>query len=183
MNPDQKLIKAAFHLVEVMDKTADKNLPQEIANVVKLHSKLAVGSAWIPVPGADIAAGAATIWGMYVRINNKLGIPFGENAMKSIGSGVATNMASYIAMSGVASALKFIPGLGTIGGGVIMSAGLYAVTLASGWIYLQALSQLAEKKGNNFSASDIGQMVNSVLNEKTAIKDFINEAKNNYKNK
>ena len=101
--------------------------------------------------------------------------------MKSIGSGVATNMVSYLAMSGVASVLKFIPGIGTIGGGIIMSAGLYAVTMASGWVYLQALTKLAETKGSNFSATDIGQMINTVMKEKTAIKDFVNAAKNSYK--
>ena len=98
-----------------MDKAADETLPAEIANVVKLHSKIAVGSAWIPIPGADMAAGTANIWGMYARVNNKLGLPFGENVMKSIGSGVATNLASYLALNGVASALKFIPGVGSVG--------------------------------------------------------------------
>ena len=181
MDTDQKLLKAAIKLVKLMDKTADENLPQEIADVVKLHSKLAVGSSFIPVPGADIAAGAASIWGMYVRINSKLGIPFGENVMKSIGSGVATNLASYAAMTGVASALKFIPGIGTIGGAVIMAASMYGITLASGWIYLQALCALAQKSGNNFSAQDISKAVSDFLKEKTVIKDFINEAKKSYK--
>ena len=142
---------------------------------------MAVGSAWIPIPGADVAAGAAAIWGMYVRINNKLSIPFGENVMKSIGSGVATNLASYAAMSGVASALKFIPGIGTIGGAVLMSATLYGLTLASGWIYLNALSLVAAKKGNAFSASDISKAVNDLLRDKTTIKNFIDEAKKTYK--
>lgn len=181
MNVDEKLLKSAVKLVQLMDKTADKNLPQEIANVVKLHSKLAVGSSFIPVPGADIAAGAASIWGMYVRINSKLGIPFGENVMKSIGSGVATNLAGYAAMTGVASALKFIPGIGTIGGAVIMAASMYGITLASGWIYLQALSALAQRSGKNFNAQDISKAVNDFLKEKTVIKDFINEAKKSYK--
>ena len=164
-----------------MDKTADENLPREIADVVKLHSKLAVGSAWIPIPGADIAAGAANIWGLYVRINKKLNIPFGENVMKSIGSGVATNLASYAAMSGVASAMKFIPGIGTMGGAVLMSATLYATTLASGWIYLNALSMLAERKGSSFNSADISKAVTDLLKEKTTIKEFINEAKKTYK--
>ena len=53
------LIDVAYNLVQLMDKGADTYLPQEIVDVVKLHSKLAVGSAWIPVPGADVAAGAA----------------------------------------------------------------------------------------------------------------------------
>lgn len=181
MDIERKLISTSIKLVGLMDKAAEETLPQEIAGVVKLHSKLAVGAAWIPVPGADVAAGAANIWGMYARINNKLDIPFGENVMKSIGSGVATNLASYMAMSGVASALKFIPGLGTIGGAAVLSASLYAVTLASGWIYLQALCALAEKKGKSFSVSDITKAVNDMLKEKSVIKDFIESAKKTYK--
>lgn len=164
-----------------MDKAADESLPTEIANVVKLHSKIAVGSAWIPIPGADMAAGAANIWGMYARVNNKLGLPFGENVMKSIGSGVATNLASYLALSGVASALKFIPGVGSVGGAMLMSASLYGVTLASGWVYLQALCALAEKKGSSFNVSDISNAVNIVLHDKSTIQDFINAAKKAYK--
>ncbi len=181
MDIDKKLLEAAFELVKHLDKTADNNLPRAIADVVKLHSKLAVGSAWIPIPGADVAAGAATIWGMYVRINNKLGIPFGDNMMKSIGSGVATNLASYAAMSGIASAMKLIPGIGTIGGAVIMSATLYAITLASGWVYLSALSALAEKKGGSFTIDDISKAINDFLKDKSKIKNFINEAKKSYK--
>ncbi len=181
MDIDGKLLESAIKLVQLLDKTADQNLPREIADVVKLHSKIAVGSAWIPIPGADMAAGAANIWGMYVRVNKKLDIPFGENVMKSIGSGVATNLASYAAMSGVASAMKFIPGLGTFGGAVIMSATLYAVTLASGWVYLNALSALAKKKGSAFNIDDISKAVNDLLKEKSTIKNFINEAKKTYK--
>lgn len=181
MDVDRTLLKTAFKLVQLLDKTADQALPQEIADVVKLHSKLAVGSAWIPVPGADVAAGAATIWGMYIRINGKIDMPFGENVMKSIGTGVATNLASYAAMSGVASALKFIPGIGTIGGAILMSATLYAVTLASGYIYLQALCLVAEKKGNKFDASDVTKAITEVMKNQTVIKDFINSAKSSYK--
>lgn len=181
MNVDEKLLRAAGKLVMALDKTADSCLPKEIADVVKLHSKLAVGSAWIPVPGADIAAGAANIWTMYARINKKAGIPFGENAMKSIASGVASNLVSYMAVGALASCIKLIPGLGTIGGGVLLSASLYAATLAAGWVYLQALSTLAEKKGRSFSAFDINNAVNEVLMQKSAIKDFISEAKKSYK--
>ncbi|MGN1173328.1 MAG: hypothetical protein ACI4SO_06030, partial [Muribaculaceae bacterium] len=160
---DSKLARTAIKLVMLMDKGADELLPKQIVDVVKLHSKLAVGSAWIPVPGVDVAAGAANIWGMYVRINNKLGIPFGENVMKSIGSGVATNLVSYLAMSGVASAIKLIPGLGTLSGAILMSASLYAITLTAGWVYLNALCTVAEKKGKTFSGSDISNAVNDVL--------------------
>ena len=130
MDVNRTLLKTSIKLVQLLDKAADEALPQEIADVVKLHSKLAVASSWIPVPGADIAAGAASIWGMYIRINNKIGLSVKENVMKTIGSGVATNLAGYAAMSGVASALKCIPGIGTIGGAIVMSATQYALILA-----------------------------------------------------
>ena len=185
MNIDSTLIRLAKELVKLLNKTADENLPQEIADVVKLHSKLAVGSAWIPLPGADLAAGAASIWGMYARINSKLGIPFGENVIKSIGSGVATNLVSYVAMAGLASAIKSIPGIGTFIGtvtaGVLLSASLYAVTMTSGWIYLKALCALAQNNGGNITGDDLSAAVDDVLQEKDAIKEFMNEAKSSYK--
>lgn len=181
MNANKKLLEVAVDLVKLLNKEADKRLPQEIADAVKVHSGLAVGSAWIPIPGADVAAGAANIWGMYIRINNKIGIPVKDNIIKTIGAGVATNLTSYIAMSGVASALKFIPGIGTLGGAIIMSASLYAVTLAAGFVYLKALTALARKSGGDLNISDIPKAVNDVLKEKNIIKDFIDSAKKEYK--
>ena len=62
-----------------------------------------------------------------------------------------------------------------------MSASIYAVTLAAGWIYLQALCAIAEKKGANFTATDISNSVNSILKNSTVIKEFINSAKEIYK--
>ena len=174
------LLHIAVKLVEAMDKGAEESLPQEIADVVKLHAKLAVGSAWIPVPGADVAAGAANIWTMYLRINNKLGMKLGESVLKTIAA-VATNLASYAAVLAVGGFMKFIPGIGSIGGAAIMSGALYAVTLASGYVYLQALTALVGKGGvvdeNRLKAS----VDDFLKNNKSEIKDFINEAKKDYK--
>ncbi len=178
---DEKLLRLSLRLVKLLDKTADETLPKAIADVVKLHSKLAVGSAWIPIPGADVAAGAATIWGMYVRINNKLGLPFGENIIKTIGSGVATNLAGYIAGSAIASGLKFIPVIGSIGGAIVMSASLYGLTLASGYVYLKALCAMAEMDGKNISEDHLKDAVDNVMKNKEEIKGIIKEAKSEYK--
>ena len=178
---DKVLLENAKALVDLMDETASAVLPSEIVDVVKMHSKLAVASAWIPVPGADIAAGAASIWGMYIRINGKIGIPIRENIIKSIGSGVATNLAGYVAMSGVASAIKFIPGLGSIGGGVLMSAAMYALTLTSGYVYLRALQTVAKRNGRNISGSEVADAVKKVLSDKGGVKAFFDESKRSYK--
>lgn len=179
---EDKLLKLAFKLAKLMDKAADEVLPGKIVGIVKTHSKLAVGSAFIPVPGADLAAGAASIWGMYIRINKAIDLPFKENIIKSIGSGVATNLAGYIVVSGVGGLLKFVPGLGSLGGGIIMATAMYACTLTSGYIYLKALCALIEKKGINVSGEELKKQVTSILeNNKEEIKTFINEAKEGYK--
>jgi len=179
---NQKILLAAYELVKALNKQADKLLPQEIADIVKTHSLLAVGSAWIPIPGADIAAAAASIWGMYIRINKKLGIPFKDNIVKSIASGVATNLASYAVGLAAASMLKFIPGLGTLASAIAMSAVIYACTLASGYVYLKALTLLAQKGNGNISEANLSSAIHDVLKDQTTIKSLIKEARDQYKN-
>ena len=177
-----ELYEAAVALVTVLDKTAEQLLPQEIVDVVKLHSKLAVGSALIPVPGADVAAGAANIWTMYGRVNSKVGISIKDNVLKTVGSGVVTNLASYMAMAGLGSAIKAIPGIGTVTGTALMSASLYAVTLASGYIYVKALTLLANKGNGSIDITQIDSAVKEILGNKEVIKNFIKAAKSDFKN-
>jgi len=177
-----ELYEAAVALVTVLDKTAEQLLPQEIVDVVKLHSKLAVGSALIPVPGADVAAGAANIWTMYGRVNSKVGISIRDNVLKTVGSGVVTNLASYMVMAGLGSAIKAIPGLGTVTGTALMSASLYAVTLASGYIYVKALTLLANKGNGSIDITQIDSAVKDILKNKEVIKNFIKAAKSDFKN-
>lgn len=180
-NSNGNLIQAAYELVRVLDKAADDALPQEIADVVKLHAKLAVGSAWVPIPGADVAAGAVNIWSMYLRINGKIGMKFGESVLKTIASAVATNLASYAAVLAVGGALKFIPGLGSLSGALVMSGALYAVTLASGYVYLRALTALL-KRNDVLSEEQLQESINSFMkNNSTEIKNFIDAAKKDYK--
>lgn len=176
------LLHVAKDLVEAMNKAAETMLPGEIVDAVKLHSGIAVGSAWIPIPGVDVAVGAGNIWTMYVRINKKIGLSVKDNVLKTIASGVLTNLTSYLAVSGVASALKFIPGLGSVGGGVVMSASLYAVTLCSGWVYLKALLLLAKKNNGNIEVGNIGNAIKEVMKDEATIKNFIDAAKEDYKN-
>lgn len=175
------LAHAAIELVEALDRQAEESLPSEIANIVKLHAKLAVGSALIPVPGADVAAGAVTIWTMYIRINSAINMKFGESFLKTIASGVATNLASYAAIAAVGGALKFIPGIGSIAGAAIMCGALYAVTLTSGYVYLKALTTLA-KKGGTINDNQLKSAVDNYMkNNAKEIKNFMSEAKKAYK--
>lgn len=179
------LTKAATTLLEVIKQTdglADKIYPEEIVSVVKLHAKLATASALIPIPGVDLIASATSIWSMYVRLNNKLEIPFKENAMKTIASGISTNLLGYVVSLGIGSGLKLIPGIGTIMGTTLMLAGLYATTLASGWIYIKVLTILAQKNKGIISLEGFQDEIKEFMkNNKGEIKDFINNAIKFYK--
>ncbi|HJF07894.1 MAG TPA: hypothetical protein K8U81_06850 [Phocaeicola coprocola] len=55
------MLHIEYELVQALDKMTDDSLLQEIADVVKLYAKLTVSSAWLPVPRADITAGAVNI--------------------------------------------------------------------------------------------------------------------------
>lgn len=118
---------------------------------MRTHAALGVASSFIPVPGPDIAAGIAVSWGMHFRINDELEMPFSENIIKSVASGVGTNLAAYVSVLAVGSLIKVIPGIGTAVAVVIMSAASYALILASGYVYIRVLTELVKSK----SAEDI----------------------------
>ncbi len=178
MNP--VIYPAAVLAVKSLDREMRTTLPDEIVDCIQLHAGLAVAAAWIPVGGLDVAALTANIWTMYVRINKLLGISFSENMMKSIGSAVAANLASNLAITGVAAVLKYIPLVGTVTGGAVMSATMYGTTIGAAWIYLMAIVHWV-KKGKG-SGDDLKSCVNDVMSQNSGkINDIINSEKSNYK--
>lgn len=177
------LIKSAFELAKALNDVADENMPAKLAGIVTLHSGIAVGSALIPIPGADMAATAANIWTMYVRINKELDLPFTENFVQSIVAGVVTNIggaaASFLVVGSLA---KFVPGLGSIGGAAVMIATVYAVTLASGIVYMKAITKLLNaKSAEGISEEDLKSAANEILKDKESIKSILKEGKAEYK--
>ncbi len=170
------LYPAAVIAVKSLDKEMRSTLPDEIVNCIQLHAGLSVAGSCIPVGGLDVAALTANIWTMYVRINNKLGISFSENMMKSIGSAVVANLTSNLALTGVGAALKYIPLFGTVAGSLIMGASMYGATIAAAWIYLMAIVNWV-KKGKG-SGNDLKSSVNDVIRQnKSKIDDIIKDNK------
>jgi uncharacterized protein (DUF697 family) len=185
MSIDEHLLREAKHLVEAMDNEVDDVLPHEIAEIVKFHSKgaaaAALASAWIPGAGGTVAVtiSAGFIWSMYGRIGEKIGLPFGSNVLKSLASGVATNLASAIVGTIVLStALSLIPGLGSIGASVIGGATCYALTLASGYIYLKIMTKIFQGRVNlsTVSEEDLKEMAASAAKE-SDVQEVIKSAK------
>ena len=188
-NTDDILEKSAEQLVKTlayreMDKIVDKHLPQELSNIVKLHSKIAAGAGFIPLPGAGLVVAAGNIWTMYGRINSKLNIPFSENLIKSIGTGFLTNLgSSYLGGLVIGTIFKFIPFAGSVMGGAVVAAVVYGLTLASGVIYFKTLTILSQKENlENVTKEELSAIINQVAEEnKDIIDTIVEESKKTYK--
>jgi len=177
---ETSLVKLAYQLSVAAGRASDAAVHKKISDIVKLHAKIGVGAAWIPVPGADIAALAANTWTMYVRINKTIGIPFSESYIKSIATGVGVNLLSNLPVLAVSSALKFIPGVGTLIGGAILSATIYGVTIACGVVYMKALATLLSQN-TELTEVNLKAAVDAALKNKETIKQAYKEAKDDYK--
>ncbi len=179
----QALVEAAGRLAEAAYREADVRLAPKLAGIVKLHAGLGVGSALVPVPGLDVAAAATNIWTMYVRINKEMELPFAENVVKSIASGMATNLGAYCAGLAVGEALKFIPGLGTLAGAAIEASTIFAITIVSGILYFKILeSVLRSRRDGRVTQHDLKTQADRVLKDKEFIKDNLKAAKKGYRN-
>lgn len=132
-----------------------------------------------------MAAAATNIWTMYVRINREIDLPFADNMLKSVTAGVVTNLGSAAAVFLVAgSVLKFIPGLGSVGGAAVMATTIYAVTIGAGIVYMKAVAKLlGASDPANFSEADLKSATDEVLKDKEAIKSILKEGKSEYKHR
>ncbi|GAA6622217.1 hypothetical protein [Scytonema sp. NUACC26] len=179
-----QLTQAAFELVKAINQVTDENLPGKLAGIVKIHAGIGVGCIFIPVPGADLFAAFGNTWTMYVRINKELNLPFTKNLVKSIATGILSNLASnaaILAVFGLGSALKFLPGPGTVASYALMSATVYAATIAAGYIYMKALAALLQNRGaGQVKEEDLKAAVARVMNDKETVQSIFNTAKENY---
>ncbi|MEM6837890.1 MAG: hypothetical protein AAF609_13655 [Cyanobacteria bacterium P01_C01_bin.120] len=182
---DGYLTQAATELVSVLNRMADENLPGKLARTVKLHAGIAVGCIFVPIPGAGLLAAAGNTWTMYVRINRELDLPFAQNIIRSLATGVLTNLASNAAILAVFSlgaALKFLPGPGTVASYAVLSATVYGVTIAAGYVYMKALTTLLTNKSvEQVDEDDLKAVVVEVLDkDKESIDSIFKSAKEGY---
>lgn len=153
--------RAIMYLLTEIDRTAEQQLGNKIADIVKSHSvgaACAAGAAGL-VPGAAVPAAVAIcggfIWSMYYRINNAIGVPFSKNLIKSIGTAICTNVAmGYAGMYIIAFGVSFIPGVHAVNF-LLLALATYVTTFASGVIYLNVLTAIA--KSNNGSFDNVSE--------------------------
>ena len=180
-----QLTQVAFELVNVLNRATDEHLPGKLAGIVKLHAGIGVGCVFIPVPGADLFAAFGNTWTMYVRINRELELPFTQNLIKSLATGVVSNLASnaaILAVIGFGSALKILPGAGTVASYAVMSATVYGATIAAGYIYMKALTALLKNRSaGDVKEEDLKAAVATVMQDKAAVQSIFKSAKESYK--
>jgi hypothetical protein len=182
---DGRLTQVALELVKAINRATDEHLPGKLAGLVKLHAGIGVGCVFIPVPGADLFAAFGNTWTMYVRINRELDLPFTKNLVKSLATGIVSNLASnaaVLAVFGLGSALKILPGAGTIASYAVMSATVYGATIAAGYIYMKALAALLKNKGaGQVNEEDLKAAVAKVMEDKATVQSIFKTAKESYK--
>lgn len=98
--------------------------------VIKKHVIWSTGAGLIPIPVADLAAVTAVQVSMLEELAVIHGVQYSESVLKSFVTALTGGMAARLG----ASALKAIPGLGSVIGGVSMSVMSGASTYAVGQV-------------------------------------------------
>ena len=111
------------------------------AKIVDRFTLWSGGAGLIPIPLADIAAVGGVQIQMLRRLSELYGVPFSDNMGKSVlvsiaGSLLPASAATTTAM-GVTSALKLIPGVGTLIAAVTMPAYSAGATYLIGKVFIQ----------------------------------------------
>ncbi len=106
---------------------------QKAERIVKLHVLWSMGAGLVPIPIADMLA----VTGVQIDMLRQLSATYGHNFSESAGkSFISALSGTYLARLG-AQAIKAIPGVGSIIGGVSMAALSGASTYAIGMVFIQ----------------------------------------------
>ncbi len=101
-------------------------------SVIRNHMLISMGVGFIPLPLMDVLAAGAVQLDMIRQLCKVYDVEFKENQGKAIVSALST---SILTKMGVRSALKLIPGIGTIIGGVTLAVFNGASTYALGEVF------------------------------------------------
>lgn len=180
----------AYGLQELIDKTLDI-IPSEVhkafinAQQIDLTIKVdrarswakkyigsAFGVGFAPIPIADATLLVPMQITMLAHISSIFGLSLDKAQIVSIVAGIGgTGGATYLGKLLVSSAFKFIPGLGTVAGGLISGSTASVLTISLAYSYIEVLRQiaLAEISGRDLPLKEIQAMMNKNLSEQLDI--------------
>jgi uncharacterized protein (DUF697 family) len=119
-----------------------------VDRIVREHILWAIGAGLVPLPVLDIVAVTAVQLDMLKQLATHHGVPFTETEGKAWVTALAGNMVARLG----ANALKLIPGIGTLIGGVSMSILAGASTYAIGQVAIGHF-----ERGGTFTDIDMGR--------------------------
>jgi uncharacterized protein (DUF697 family) len=121
------------YIYKKMIMSEGKNNRQKADTIIKNHMIWSMGAGLIPVPIADFFAVSAIQLDMVRQIAKLYDLDFTETAGKA---SITALTGSGLARMG-ARAVKFIPGVGTVLGGITMSILSGASTYATGQVFIK----------------------------------------------
>lgn len=136
--------KAEDQHTEVIEKISTENVAAasedrdvRASGMVRRFAIWAGGAALVPVPLIDVAAVGGLQLQMLRKLSEVYEVPFSENIGKSILASFAGAAIPASSGVGIASALKFVPGVGTLAGALSMPALSAAATYAIGKAFIE----------------------------------------------
>ena len=109
---------------------------QTAANsLIKNYVIAATGLGLIPMPLVDLGGFMALQIKLVHGLAKHYGVPFKENVGKSLITSLLSGAGSVVAVMGLSSIAKTVPGLGTLGGGASVAITAGALTYAVGQVF------------------------------------------------
>lgn len=162
------------------------NSSDEAHKIIIRHACIGGAIVLIPLPVVgEVAVLANQIW-MYRELNKLTGVRFSENALKSIGKFIISQVAGilggvFAVLVGVAVA-KWVPGLNFVAGFIAAPAAGVA-NYVCGKVYYEMLGGYIRNGGDGgLSEGEIVQRMKAEMVSKEKIGEMRNEAKKTMKN-
>ncbi len=169
----------------VKHQKLDIDLKERYANtIIKQHCAGAFGVGFVPIPFADAPILVANEISLMGRILDVYGLADVKQVVETIGiSALIGNLLTMVGKGFVGRLLKFIPGVGSVVGGIINAATATSVTLAFGKSVSKVVKKLCkaaiEKNlaefdfiAKNFSSAVAGTAVACVESGLSSVEDY-----------
>ena len=145
-----KLLNKGLHTEQV----ASNFLPRKVLDCIKSHRRASALSSL--VPGVGMVGVFASVWHMYYSINEILGISFSKTLVKSISTGIASNLVGFYSASFILDKIPFA--------NILNAPIMYGATCVQGFVYIKTLSAL-----NSTSGTDIDKVISDVVRDNTSL--------------
>lgn len=139
ITPEQFIAGADTHpepLPESLIRAAIARREERALAVVNSYLPWAAGAGILPLPGIDVAAIVGVQLRMLAKLAEEYGVPFREQAAKSIVAALLAMLVQNTLTQGLASSFKFVPVVGTLLGIAILPAVAAAGTYAVGKVFI-----------------------------------------------